>query len=244
MDIWSFDKLLLFIGFVIPGFVSLKTYELLFSTSPKESPKQLVDAVAYSCLNYALLFLPIFSIEDAGVRKTSPHLYAVFYLFVLFIAPVSWVCILRKLRSTQFFQGVMPHPTQKPWDYVFAQRRPFWIIVTLKDRTKIAGKFGSSSFASNAPVSEQIYLEETWVLNTDGGFERPRVETAGIIILATDIVTVELFNITYGGNDERQKDDANRGIPAGGKGLSTESNEPAGPTTERPSGGGVSAAVG
>jgi len=29
MDIWSADKLLLFIAFVVPGFVPLKTYALL-----------------------------------------------------------------------------------------------------------------------------------------------------------------------------------------------------------------------
>ena len=28
MDIWDVDKLVLFIAFVIPGFVSIKTYQL------------------------------------------------------------------------------------------------------------------------------------------------------------------------------------------------------------------------
>ena len=50
MDIWDINKLLLFIALVIPGFVSLKTYELLFPAALKESDKLLIDAVAYSSI--------------------------------------------------------------------------------------------------------------------------------------------------------------------------------------------------
>ena len=70
MDIWDANKLLLFIAFVIPGFVSLKTYELLFPGAPKESDKLLIDAVAYSSINYALLLWPIYSIETHQVRQS------------------------------------------------------------------------------------------------------------------------------------------------------------------------------
>lgn len=64
------------------------------------------------------------------------------------------------------------------------------------------------SFVSSAPAAEQLYLEETWILNEDGGFERPRVDSAGIMILAADIVTVEFFHMTSGdGNDEQANTD-------------------------------------
>ncbi|EHQ4639005.1 hypothetical protein U9F30_002746 [Salmonella enterica] len=66
-------------------------------------------------------------------------------------------------------------------------------MVTLKDGKKIAGKYGANSFASSAPEPEQIYLEEHWVLNDDGGLERPRVSTLGILILSKDIEHLEFF---------------------------------------------------
>ncbi len=196
MDIWETSKLILFIAFVIPGFVSLKTYELLFPATAKESSKLLIDAVAYSCINYALLLWPIYAVETGGVRETHPTWYVLFYVFVLFIAPIAWACVMKKLRSTDFFQGSMPHPTAKPWDYVFAQRKRYWIVVTLKDGKQLAGLYDSKSFASSAPAPEQLYLEEAWVLNSDGGFERARCETAGILILSSEIMTVEFFNVT------------------------------------------------
>lgn len=204
MDIWETDKLLLFIAFVVPGFISLKTYELLFPRAPKKSADQLIDAIAYSSVNYALLLWPIFEIELHDVRSTSPTLYILFYVFVLLLAPILWACLLRKLRTTKFIQKTMPHPTAKPWDYVFGQLKPYWIIVTLKDGKQIAGRYGKLSFASSSPANEQIYLQETWKLKPNGGFDRARVDSAGIIILSSDIVTVEFFNITTGARNVDQ----------------------------------------
>lgn len=65
----------------------------------------------------------------------------------------------------------------------------------LRDGTKIGGKYSTGSFASSAPTKEQLYLEETWVINADGGFERKRTDSAGILILSNEIVSVELFNL-------------------------------------------------
>jgi hypothetical protein len=195
MDLWDANKLVLFIAFVVPGFVSLKAYELLVPRVAKDSAQQLIDAVAYSSINYALLLWPIYEIEIHGVRSTHPTAYVGFYVFVLLGAPIFWACLLRWARTTQFVQQSLPHPTARPWDYLFSKRKPYWIIVTLKDGKKIGGRYDSRSFASSAPASEQLYLEECWAVNDDGGFERRREQSAGILILATDIVTVELFNV-------------------------------------------------
>ena len=193
MDIFEQDKLLLFIAFVIPGFISLKAYELLFPSQNTESSKQLIEAITYSCINYALLFWLIIFVESNNTKNTHSFIYYLFYVFVLFIAPILWVVLWKKIRTSEFFQNNAPHPTQKPWDYVFNQREPYWVIVTLKDGTKIAGSYDSNSFSSNSPAEEQLYLEETWVLNDDGGFERPRESTKGVIILSSEMAHVELF---------------------------------------------------
>lgn len=194
MDIWEADKLIIFIAFVIPGFISLKVYELLCPGIQKDSSKLVVDAVAYSCINYALLFWPIKIVERSSLSTEFPNTYAFFYLFVLFIAPVVWVVIWRYLRTIRIFQKIAPHPTQKPWDFVFSQKKPYWVKVILKDGTKIAGKYADNSFASSAPAEEQIYLEETWILNENLGFERPKKRTAGVIVMANDISHLELSN--------------------------------------------------
>lgn len=196
MDIWDTSKLALFVAFVIPGFVSLKTYELLFLSTPKDASSQLIDAVAYSCLNYAILFPIIYFINLYEVGATSPIVFALLCLIVLFVSPVVWVCSLRAIRCSNLLQRWLPHPTEKPWDYVFSKRDPYWVIVTMKDGKKLGGKYGYNSFSSSGTTREQIYFEETWVLNADDGFDRPRETTAGTLIVSSDIVSIEFFHWT------------------------------------------------
>jgi Family of unknown function (DUF6338) len=221
MDIWDANKLVLFIAFVVPGFISLKTYAVLLPSAPKDSAQQVIDAVAYSSINFALLLWPIYKVETHALRVSHPSAYVGFYVFVLLFAPVLWALLLCKLRSTQFFQSTLPHPTGKPWDYVFGQRKRFWVVASLKDGTRIGGLFDEKSFASSAPNAEQLYLQETWELNADGGFERARTDSAGIMILTTEIVSIEFFNVMEGSEDERKEADQ-RGLSTSQEGLSTE----------------------
>lgn len=201
MDIWEANKLLIFVGFVIPGFVSLKTYNLLVPSDSKDSASQIIEAVAYSCVNYALLIGPIYWIDSIKLWTSHPGLYVVACIIVLLVAPIGWALLVKFLRETEFVRRAFPHPIQKPWDYVLGNGDAYWVIVTLKDGIKLAGRYDTKSFASSAPAREQIYLEESWVLNDDGGFDRPRENTAGIMILSDEIVAMEFFKITYGVND-------------------------------------------
>lgn len=192
MDIWEIDKLALFLAFVIPGFISIKAYQLAFPGTERATSDQLIDAIAYSSINYALLIFPLISIESGNIQESYKFLYYLFYVFVLFIAPIIWVLIWKYLRTRDFFQRNAPHPTAKPWDYVFAQRKPYWVKVKLKNGTIVAGRYADKSFASSAPAPEQVYLEETWLLNDNGGFERAKNNTAGVIILSSEISHIEL----------------------------------------------------
>lgn len=204
MDIWDGNKFALFIGFVVPGFIAIKVYELLSPSSQPDSSKQLIDAVSYSCLNYAILLWPIFLVESGGIKSSHPQLYILFYMAVLFLSPVLIVFAWKFLRETEWVQKFVPHPTQKPWDYVFGQRRTYWVIVTLKNGEKIAGMYGPDSFASSAPSEEQIYLEEQWILNRDGGFERKAEQTLGIIILSSEIRSVEFMHSGEQDNERKE----------------------------------------
>lgn len=196
MDIWEANKLALFVAFVIPGFVSLKAYELLFLSAPKDSASQLIDAVAYSCLNYAILFPVIYYVNANQVAVSHPLWFGLFCFVVLFISPIFWVCSLRAIRHSSLLQRWLPHPTAKPWDYVFGNRKPYWVIVTLKDGKKLGGKYGYKSFSSSGQSKEQLYFEETWEINADGGFERPRETSAGTLIVSADIESIEFFDWT------------------------------------------------
>lgn len=73
MDIWSFDKLFIFIIFVVPGFISIKVYEALHPSVKRESSKIIIDAVAYSCINYAIWFFRF--IPQSGITYLIVHCF-------------------------------------------------------------------------------------------------------------------------------------------------------------------------
>jgi hypothetical protein len=175
MNIWDADKLLIFIGFVISGFISIKSYELLFPGIQQDSSKQVIDAVTYSCINYALLIWPIMAVETSEWKSLHPNLYAAFYMLVLLVSPVTLSIVWWRIRTSAWFQKVVAHPTQNPWDYVFSKRKPYWVKVGLKDGTILAGKYAEKSFSSSAPAREQIYLEESWIVNHKGGLDDRRI---------------------------------------------------------------------
>ncbi|EPM0865762.1 DUF6338 family protein, partial [Klebsiella pneumoniae] len=77
MDIWDKSKLLLFIIFVIPGFLSMKIYSILHPNSDIDMSKAIVEVVSYSCINYAIWFYPIYYIESNN-SFSSPVTYGFF----------------------------------------------------------------------------------------------------------------------------------------------------------------------
>lgn len=202
MDIWETNKLILFVIFVIPGFLSMKFYNILHPSVPLDMSKALIDVVAYSCVNYGIWCFPIYLVQDSGLYFEHFNLYLFFYLIVFFISPILLTLFFVWMRSWKWLCRLLPHPTGMAWDYFFGLRKCCWVIVTLKSGTQIAGKYDRNSFASNAPAPEQIYLEEHWQLNSDGGIERPREDTLGILILSKDIEYIEFFKFNFPSDDQ------------------------------------------
>ena len=194
MDIWNTDKLTLFIAFVVPGCISLKTYSLIFLRAPKEGSQQIVDAITYSCVNYALLALPIYWVERCNLKENYLGLYVTFYVCSIILMPAAWIFLLNQLRQTQIAQRYLLHPTSRPWDFAFSKRKNYWLIVTLKNGETFGGLFGPNSFVTSTPEPEQIYLEEVWHINENKGFDEPKKATAGMLLAGSDLQTIEFFN--------------------------------------------------
>lgn len=199
MDIWEQDKLILFLLFVIPGFISIKSYEIFIPTIRKDSSNQIIDAIAYSCLNYGVSFPLIIYVENTSLKTDYFICYYLFYLVVFVILPITWALIWKKLRETKKFQKLAPHPIQKPWDYVFSKKEKYFIKIVLTNGTIVGGYYGENSFTSSSPSPEQIYLEQSWVIKDDGSrFERAKNDTQGILIMETQISYIEFKKLQQG----------------------------------------------
>ena len=203
MDILDVDKLMLFIGFVMPGFIAMKLYDTIHPSEVFEPTKFVTEAITYSCINYGLWALPLyFLVENQQLTSEHPFTTSIVGILVFIVSPIAMALGIDRIRQTGIARKIAPHPTLKPWDFVFKQGKRCWAIITLEDGTTIAGKYAGNSFTSNYPAPEQIYLEECWEMNKDGGFERERTGSAGIIVVSSSIRTLELFK-WEGDEDER-----------------------------------------
>ncbi len=187
------DNLLLFLVFFIPGFISIKVYDLLVPGEPRDFSKSLFDAVAYSSLNFAVLFPLIFFMLTSDFYTTHAVWFYLFSNLILFIFPIIWPVVILKLLSFPFLAKYIRNPIPTPWDYVFGQRRPYWVIIHLKNGKKIGGKFDRKSYASSYPIEEQVYLEEVWELDENQRFIKVIDRTGGMIIFKEEVLSVELF---------------------------------------------------
>jgi CBS domain containing-hemolysin-like protein len=178
----------------MPGFISLKVYNLLCPGKLPDFSTQMFSSIMYSCLSYAI-HLPIYlisaTLQDFSVI-TWKHVLFITSLILIFPAliPIAWLFI----RKIEWVNNFLPHPTNSPWDYVFSQRNFYWLIVTLKDGTILGGKYGAGSFSSSYPEDPQIFISEQWLVDQEG-FIRKVNDSSGIMILSKDIKTIEFFTL-------------------------------------------------
>ena len=117
-----------------------------------------------------------------------------FYNYLLFICHARFSSIF-SLGMVKVKKNA-PHPTPRAWDYIFSQRKEYFVLVTLSDGKKLAGEYSEKSFTSSFPEDPQIYLEKAWEVSAEGGFERIREQSEGILILSKDIQSIEFFQHT------------------------------------------------
>ncbi len=94
MDIWQIDKLLLFLVLFVPGFISMRVYDLLIPGERRDFSNCLFEAIGYSALNFAALSWFIVLVHSAGFPAAHPVWYGLSLAFILFVAPAlwPWVC--------------------------------------------------------------------------------------------------------------------------------------------------------
>lgn len=194
MDIWELDKLILFLTFFIPGFVSIKIYDLLVAGQRRDFSKSVFEVIAFSAINFALFFWLIDIIIQPGFKESNPFYFYSSIVLLFIVLPSIWPFLYIKLYNWKWFAKhiIDPHPTA--WDYQFSKGKTYWVIVHLKDKRKIGGLFGLDSYASNYPNKQQIYLQEVWEIDDDGIFKNKINQTKGILILDSEIIAIEFFN--------------------------------------------------
>lgn len=185
----------LFIALVLPGLISLRIYSLIHPSDSKPLKDNLLEAIAYSVINAALLWWAILML----IGTSSAWLQYGLVVLIFFVAPAVWPFVLDQALSRLEGLGVILRRPQTAWDDFFLRRQQCWIIVHLKDGRRIGGYYGDASYATLYPRSGHLYLEELWELDQETGkFEEKIPESGGLILRPDDYHLIEIKSIVDG----------------------------------------------
>lgn len=154
MNLLEADKFFLFLIFFVPGFISIKIYDLLVLADRRDISKSMLEAIGYSCINYGSLSWLIILVHSNNFPEIYRAIYYSIIFLIFFIFPIIWPILLLRLLTWRPITKYFNSPIPKPWDYIFLKRESFWIIVHLKDGRKIGGMYDHDSFASLYPIEE------------------------------------------------------------------------------------------
>jgi hypothetical protein len=220
VDISSVDKLYLAVLFIIPGFIGMKFYGIVVAGDKLDASKSIVDALAFSCLNYAVFSWAIYWAQTSELKRQYPAAYIAFWFFLLLVAPILCAVGLVVLRRSKTVARWLPHPTGKAWDYIFSKREQFYLIITLKSGKRFGAAYGESSFASSFPCEEQLYVEKVWDIDDAEGFTRMHFNSRGMLISGANIESIEFIGPYH--EPEQTNEQASAGNCAGRIPTSTE----------------------
>lgn len=204
--------LTLFLFFVVPGFVSIKVYDLLVPSEQRNFGNSIIEVIGFSIINLlpwslilALMnWLPgqrVINVRSVVNEVSSlrfdllPEEYAVL-IGALFVSPALLTFVFFLSLSSPRFRKFVSLPRQHPtgWDHFFNPKEPCWILFHLKNEQKVGAYYGSKSSASVFPHVQQVYVEELYEVNKEGKWgDKPYPGTKGAIITREDCNVIELF---------------------------------------------------
>lgn len=175
---------------LLPGFLTLAIKNGLFATKDKAGVDKIVEAIAFSLVDYGVYVLISTSlglslirvqIQKEAVQLTGLNIQnillilAIAILIGVLVATLlerGWLYkILRKLKITYLTGRIAV------WNDVFSSYRKIWVLVHLKDGRKV---IGWPKYYSEVSTRRELFLAEAAWMTDDGKFIN--VEGEGILI--------------------------------------------------------------
>lgn len=177
----------LLILFFVPGFISIKTYELIVPSPRRNWGESAMEVASYGAMNFVILS------ALTPIAKISGFWAWIILALGLVIFPIIWPILVLKIRKWDFFRDRIGDPTPAAWDKVFARRECCWVRVHLTCGGMVGGYLGDSSYASAFPNGRDLYVDRQYKVNCDGTFGKEMCRTKGIWINGESITFIEFI---------------------------------------------------
>jgi hypothetical protein len=202
MSFPSFDAVYFTAGFLVPGFIWSGVLTLLLPRRVVGTDVRFLEFLTLSCINHGLWAWALFWIFKTGFLEEHPYWSGLCLGGIILVSPVGLGLLSALLQQRETvgrflrrlgFRTVHPAPTA--WDWHFSRGKPYWMLATMKNGSRVYGFFGEQSFAGDAPEHRDLYLEATYRLLQNGEWA-PVEDTAGVLMMPDQIAAIEFRSFT------------------------------------------------
>jgi hypothetical protein len=202
---------------VLPGALYTWSFEREVGNWGVSLSDRVLRFIGFSAIFHAVFFYPeylmwsnYFRKPIAGGGHRSLIAEGAKLPWGFFLAPLGYVLIpmlighltargaFRGQRWTRFLVG--PNPQPRAWDKLFWAGPSFLVRLRLKNETWVGGLFGAESYAAGYPEPQDLLLETTYRMESDGAFSEGSNDGfddlgSGILVSWEDVHFLEVFRL-------------------------------------------------
>jgi hypothetical protein len=180
---------------ILPGFISMRVFELLVPTRSTSAGREALEALSYGALNFGIWAVPV--LHWLPVLQTRPLRATLAAILILIVSPAALALGARTLLVWPFLRRWVVHPVPTAWDHFFGLRKAAWMRIHLKNGRFIGGWYGPASFAGSDPEWRDLYVEQAWELDPhSGGFKQKISDTMGFLVRMDDCELIEILSLS------------------------------------------------
>jgi Family of unknown function (DUF6338) len=193
------ENFYLILFFIVPGIVALSVRSKFITG---RSPSMSENMLGFFVISLVYYSLTIFFIERVFTVREPWVAQAIAWILLILIGPAAFGLVLGIAAQREWasrllyrvFDVSVVNIIPAAWDWRFSKipRPGMFIMATLTSGERVAGYFGSASFASSDVSERDLYIEEEYTVTDEGTWE-VRAERVGILIPVKEIRYIEFW---------------------------------------------------
>lgn len=218
-----FESPYLLLGLIVPGLIALTVRSQFITGQHVPRSEAFLPYFVVSAIYYAVM-LPLVDLvlwrEFGSFRHfidpdlwRNPDIWMLTgWFLIVFVGPAVFGLLLGLNIQKNFVRRILRrsginlvHTIPTAWDWKFSNLAgEQWVLVNLTDGTRVAGFFGSDSFASSSDLGERdLYIQETYDIDEHDNWVPHSPDGKSGVLIASDMIrSIEFwpFDSQEGGN--------------------------------------------
>jgi hypothetical protein len=205
------EQLLAFAALVVPGFISLRVYDMRRGGEGRKINEALIDVVVYSFATDVIGFVALSLVRAIAGPAARPVASITVAMLTIMIVPAALALSSFDLQRRMIRSGLVVDTAtnllERILDRVARERLELGAIVTLRDGRKIGARI-ASPLASQV-LDDEVLLGEVWTIDQERvTFLNAVNGSAGILISRADCQSIEPIrwsDVVFAGGPAREK---------------------------------------